>query len=172
MIYVIGINHDIQFDKQSSLIQEFISYLKNIVKKNRIDVIAEESSEDALKKWDVEKTSVQEFSDNNGLKYIACDPNIDERKILGIRTDEEIKKEKGLPRALNHEQLCILDQEKKRDFIKREEFWLNKIKGYSANQVIFICGTDHLNNTQKPEGFEKLLSSKNYKYKLLKKFCK
>lgn len=170
MFYIIGISHGIQFDKQHNLTQELISYLNDILKKIRIEIIAEESSKGALKKWGIEKTSVQEFSEDHALKYIACDPNIDERKILGIRSDEEIKREKGLPRILNHEQRYILDQEKMRDFSKREEFWLNNIKGYSIRQIIFICGLTHLNNTLRPEGFEKLLSNNNHEYRLLKKF--
>jgi hypothetical protein len=170
MFYLIGICHCIQFDGKCTLNREFISYLSEVVNKYRIEVIAEESSEDSLKKWSIDKTSVQKFSEDHVLKYIACDPNIDERKVLGIRSDEEIRSEKGLPKILNHEQLNTLDQEKIRDFPKREEFWLNKIKEYSTRPVIFICGSMHLNNTLRPDGFERLLSNNNLKYRLLKGF--
>lgn len=170
MFYIIGVHHGVQFDKKYSLTQKFISYFKDVVRKLRIEVIAEESSEDALKKWGIEKTFVQKISENKSSKYIACDPNITERKTLGIRSDEEIKKEKGLPNILTHQQLNILDQEKIKDFIRREKHWLKKIKDYSDRQIIFICGLRHLDTTLRVFTFQDLLSTNSYKYTLLKKF--
>lgn len=170
MFYIIGVHHGVQFDKQYSSTPEFISYLKKVIKKYAIEIIAEESSKDVLKEWKIEKTSVQEVSVNHDLQYIACDPSIDERKTLGIRSDEEIKQEKGLPKFLNHEQLAILDEEKIKDFPQRENYWLDKIKKYSARHVIFICGLDHLNSSSRSNGFEKLLITNKLSYKLLMKF--
>lgn len=170
MFYIIGIHHDVQFDKKYSLTPKFIPYLKDVVKKFRIEIIAEESSKDALKKWGIEKTSVQKISESQNLKYIACDPSIDERKTLGIRSDKEVRREKGLPNALTHQQFNILDQEKIKDFIKREKHWLKKIKNYSNRQVVFICGLQHLDTTLRVFTFQDLLSTNGYKYTLLKKF--
>lgn len=170
MFYIIGVHHGVQFDKQHSSTPVFIYYLKKVIKKYVIEIITEESSKDVLKEWRIEKTSVQEVSINHDLQYIACDPSIDERKTLGIRSDEEIKHEKGLPKILNHEQLAILDKEKIKDFPIRENYWLDKIKKYSARQVVFICGLDHLNSSSRLDGFEKLLITNKLSYKLLKKF--
>lgn len=170
MFYIIGVHHGVQFDKQYSSTPGFISYLIKVIKKYAIEIIAEESSKDVLKEWRIEKTSVQEISVNHDLQYIACDPSIDERKTLGIRSDEEIKQEKGLPKILNHEQLAILDKEKIKDFPKRENYWLDKIKKYSDRQVIFICGLQHLDTTLRTLTFQDLLSANSYKYTLLKKF--
>ena len=170
MFYIIGVHHGVQFDKQYSSTPEFISYLKKVIKKYAIEIISEESSEDVLKEWRIDKTSVQEVSVNHNLQYITCDPSIDERKTLCIRSDEKIKQEKGLPKILNHEQLAILDKEKIKDYPKRENYWLDKIKKYSARRVVFICGLQHLDTTLRTFTFQDLLSVNGYKYTLLKKF--
>ena len=51
----------------------------------------------------------------------------------------------------------------KRDDQLREEFWLNKSRDIIDYNMIFICGTDHL------DSFGKLLSDSGHKVKVLPK---
>src|SRR5687768_4327063 len=81
-----------------------------------------------------------------GIKHRYCDPSLDDRASLGIRSDEEIKRELSLPTWLHDKELAVLDAEKAKDWPKRERFWLAKVQQENVETCIFILGAQHIDS--------------------------
>ncbi len=134
MIYLIGVNHGVQYQTekndpaQAKIILKFKNYLDQKIQELKICVLAEEMSQYALEKNHATKHIVKEISHKNQIEHLMCDPSPSERKKLGITS------------AL----VSVLDKEAKKYFPQREQFWLDKISNKLLKNVIFICGNQHI----------------------------
>lgn len=137
MIYLLGVDHQVQHQRNTPTSTVFDFYLSKKVKELNITFIAEEWSEDSSRISNVETTIAQDIANRCKIKHAYCDPREDERKEIGWLS--------------------------KSDDYLREKFWLNKIKPHLDNNMIFVCGTDHL------ESFGKLLSECGYNFQVLSK---
>jgi hypothetical protein len=83
-----------------------------------------------------------------GLQHKLCDPNTAQRASLGIVERREIAKRLNL-RAGENEQL--INEESRKYWPAREQFWLDQIKDNLDKNLLFICGSSHV------ESFKALL---------------
>ena len=120
-IFLIGVDHRIQWipkhlsPEWSAKLQEFSEYLDYICSKNEITLIAEEFSEEALKKSNAAVSVARKVSAKTGVQHLFCDPTTQERQSSGISTDSQ-----------------------------REQFWLDCLTSTDHDKLIYICGEKHL----------------------------
>jgi len=137
MIYLIGVNHVIQHGgyldtRKEVTLREFQFYLAQVVQEKRINIIAEEFSEVALKRSNTDFSTCRELARSMKIKHLFCDPTPEERKALKIETD-----------------------------VQREHEWLNRIQGSFHMNILFICGSEHL------QSFKRLLAANGFKVAIL-----
>lgn len=169
MVFLVGTHHERQHNghgsKKMNNNQDFVEYIKENINKQNITIIAEEFSEEALGKSGATESTLKCIAKYLGIEHCFCDPNSKERDEIGILSDEKLKLKLKLPRALNHEDLKKFEEEKKKYYHIREEFWLKKIQGLASANMIFVCGIKHL------DSFQSLLSQNSIKaFVLDKKF--
>lgn len=117
MIYLLGIDHQVQHQKANPVSMAFAFYLSKKIMKLNIKFVGEEGFEDLLKENGVATTVTQDVATKHKIEHRFCDPNRGERHDIGWFS--------------------------KKDDDKREKFWLEKIKDKTEN-IIFVCGADHL----------------------------
>lgn len=137
MIYLIGVDHQVQHQKNTQISMVFAFYLSKKIKELNIKFISEEWFEDLLNKNNVKSTVPQDVANKQKIEHVFCDPDKNERKRIGWFS-------------------------KKDDYL-REQYWLTKIKGETNGNIIFVCGSDHL------ESFNKLLLNNGFKSEILPK---
>lgn len=135
MIYLLGIDHQVQHQKQTEISMDFAYYLSKKIMELDIRFIGEEWFEDLLKENAIATTVTQDVAHQYNIKHRFCDPNRNERRSINwfSKNDDNV----------------------------REKFWLEKIKDETNKNMVFICGTGHL------ESFSKLLESSNFLYEVL-----
>jgi hypothetical protein len=137
MICLIGVDHVIQHGgyldtcKEVAL-REFQFYLGQVVQEKGIDIIAEEFSEVALKRSNTDFSTCKELARALKIEHLFCDPTPEEREALKIETAEQ-----------------------------REHEWLKRIRGYFHMNILFICGSEHL------QSFKRLLAANGFKVAIL-----
>lgn len=169
MIYLLGISHNYQWDKNSIEQIVFINYLKTTIQKLNIQIIAEEWSLNTFKEKAykcIHSTSVfdiaKEFKVNHA--YIDTDREID--KKLGIKRDDDIKKELGIRRCekcMKNEDREMLNKLRMPNHRKREQYWLTQINEDLKKEMIFVCGYHHI------LPFRELLNKQGINSKILPK---
>ena len=136
-VYIVGTDHEMQHDAPSHRTapdkvqrarREFQTYLCTLVDRLKIQVIAEEFSQEALNGRHAEST-VRPVADKLGIEHRFCDPNVAEREEL------------GLPHP-------FLDHRKEREMPQlnqiREQNWLDRLSDVLHRDIIFICGAKHV----------------------------
>lgn len=118
MIYLLGIDHQVQHHKQTQVSMVFAFYLSKKIKELNIKLVGEEWFQDLLKENGVKTTVTQDVATKHKIDHRFCDPNRDERRDIKWFS--------------------------KKDDDKREKFWLEKIKDKTDKNIIFVCGADHL----------------------------
>ena len=118
--------------------------MKNLCLKEQPDLIAEELSEDAIRKWNASDSVARNIAKTLSVNHLFCDPNIDERKVLGIKCRQQIIRELGYGSVLTREQSLQVDKIEKSHWDVRERFWLDKLIENSSGRTIFLLGTDHV----------------------------
>ena len=150
LLYLIGVSHAVQFKsewaqmglgEESERVQAtreaFKTHVAAMINKHNIEVLAEEFSRTAKKKWGVSKTELEQISnEDKGINHRLCDPEGDEKEALGIEVDP--------------------NKETESDWRKREQFWLSRIVDCKDRRVLFVCGRNHTN------AFEELLESNGF----------
>ena len=118
MIYLLGIDHQVQHAKHTQISMVFSIYLSKKVEEHNIQFIGEEWFSDLLVINGVKTTVPQDVAKEYNIEHLFCDPDVNERKAIGWLS--------------------------KKDDHLREMFWLDKIKIKTDKNIIFICGADHL----------------------------
>ncbi|OGP54582.1 MAG: hypothetical protein A2Y65_06300 [Deltaproteobacteria bacterium RBG_13_52_11] len=125
---------------------KFKSYLENLFLKENPDLIAEELNEDAIKKWNALGSLARETARHLGIRHLFCDPDLEERKALGIKCFKEIAQELGYGSVLTSEQSSEVKKIEKTHWEKRERFWLGKLIEKQFDKCIFLVGADHVDH--------------------------
>lgn len=191
MLYIVWVDHSLQFDYPSmseeveNVKNKFKANLNEWIKEYEIKCLAEEYSIDWIKNafssltiritlennarkelgyeeqkeiFDLEKikasqnTNIVEYSvlyniaQSHKIKHLFCDPWVEERKVIGIK---------------NSVSECINEEEKRDHYFKRENYRLDVVSIQWDENILFVCGNDHINS------LESLLKSKKLKYSIL-----
>ncbi len=144
-IIVIGTSHPLQCGNEecsNEQVQEFTQWLEQICKKREIKCIVEEMSAEGLKNSGVENTIAYTLSKNLNLKHHYTDLSSEHVADLCIFIDDFMLREptnekKTSKRELLHQHLLNPI---------RERFWLANILNLNVWPILFICGSDHVNN--------------------------
>jgi hypothetical protein len=120
VVFIIGVDHIIQHNgfgwpAKSSAIKELSEYLEKIAREFDVTIIAEEFSEESLRINHVTMSTAQIVAKRINLKHLFCDPNREERKALGISSDDE-----------------------------RERIWVECLRDVIKETILFICGDSHI----------------------------
>jgi hypothetical protein len=170
MIYLLGVDHKVQWDKSLEETKEFEQYLKTEIPAKGITFVGEEFSPEVAQNTNSEQTTIKAIAEEMGIEHKYCDPDSDKRLELGIKTnkeiEKEIKKQLGYTLYIPHkdmnkfEDLC--NAEKAKYFPMRENYWLEQILSEKDKTILFICGSDHI------ESFNTLLQKTNLQTQVLK----
>ncbi|MEI6316176.1 MAG: hypothetical protein WCO65_00405 [bacterium] len=166
MLYLIGVQHGLQYVGIGSAEYEHISrfkkYLSTQCKKIKPKYIAEEFNDDALKKRCATSniTTCKEISEKFNIQHIFIEPTLEERKVLNIPTNKEIHEKLGIKlNFFNQKEAELISHEENKYFPIREKFWLSKIPKKDSGLV--IIGASHI------ETFKSLLESQKIPFSIL-----
>ena len=136
MIYLVGTNHELQhFAKpirapESSAAKgrtEFQDFLRTQIERLKPAVVAEESVDEVLKLKGTDST-VKSVAEECGVKHKYCDPDSATRAKLGVPLGTE-----NYP-----------EDEKRKYHNIRENYWYLQIKPYIEQNILFVCGAEHV----------------------------
>lgn len=127
------------------------------------DLIAEELNEDALRKWKALGSLARETAKHLGIRHLFCDPNLEERKALGIKCFKEIAQELGYGPVLTSAQSSEVEKIEKKHWEKRERFWLGKLIKEQFDKCIFLVGAGHIDR------FSTLLTAHGFRSAIIEK---
>jgi len=152
MIYIHAVDHSAQHkgkDYDPVGASRLEKMLESLWGKKDISVVAEEFSEEACEKSTVKASVCKEVSYRLKLQHIYCDPNSRERNELGIPTEAEIWIQAKIELSVQYikkENFAYCDQLAAKYHLIREKFWLKKLERQRGENVIFICGHDHIDS--------------------------
>jgi hypothetical protein len=153
MIYLMGVDHtksqwQYQNGSNEDAVARFTNFLRRQIKQFDIGVIAEELSVECLEQQGATKSTAQTVAQEFHIKHFFCEPSAMERKNLGILSPVEIsgqlfpnKPYWQIPEDSPEQEQ--INEEIRRSFPRREQFWLSKIKYLRKENLIFICGKSH-----------------------------
>ena len=136
-IYILGTKHELQHtgqpfraapDKVKRGRCDLQIYLRELVTKYHVTLIAEEFSQQVLDIKDAASTA-KSVADELGIEHLFCDP------------DSTVRTEIGLP-AGGTEDYEPVDKERYNRI--RETYWLNCLANVLDRDILFICGSDHV----------------------------
>lgn len=153
MIYILGTSHDYQWKYSST----FNDQILTIISQYKIKCIAEEFSLEACEINNIRNSILFEIASEMKLKHLYCDPNPEERKLLGIPNAGTIKdihggiiKQHILDLKTNqiHENPEYFQRKKEIEpklWPKRENEWIKRIiTNCDINQnILMVIGKDH-----------------------------
>ena len=124
MVYLIGGRHDIQFDPgphPSKIVRDkrasFKAHVLKVIETLGISILAEEFSDEAKELWGVSESTLEQLANAKGIEHRFCDPTPVQREENGIEQS---------------------------DSDKREQFWLSRIQDCKSRNILFVCGSDHV----------------------------
>jgi len=137
-IYLLGVYHCFQTEDHA----EFIDYLWDFLRSHGISSIGEEMNLTALSDEKKNRSTIGVLADKLSVPHAYCDPDVDERKRLGILGENRLKCLKLCHGWTDEE----FEYRKTLDNQKRETVWLERLKNVFINPMLFVCGIDHLNS--------------------------
>jgi len=168
-ISLVGIRHTYQWDKSNPITSQFITYLEQLTQGLETDLIAEEWSTEASQLNGIDKSNVEDLAKRLNIEYCNFDSSTKEREILGLNSTP--KTTETLHMSLSDKEIDIeeLMQETARtahraNFTQREAIWLAKLEDTSRENIIAICGSEHL------DSFSKLIEREGYNVTILHSF--
>lgn len=135
MVIVVGTSHTLQ---RTSM--ELNAFLKDLCEEFKARAIAEEMSEEALSQNGCGASIPMQVARASALKHRLCDPNNAERAKLGIRQEADIRAH-ALPATLPESEVATSLADSN---AKREQYWLEQLRGLNEWPVLFVCGADHV----------------------------
>lgn len=161
-IQLIGLNHGYQlrgFD--SADWSAFEQYLLAYTASEDIDLIAEELSNEAIRKWKATDSVARHVAQRLGVRHLFCDPESGQRRALGIRSLDEIAAELE-PLG----QVGLAEAKKREAWLMRERFWLERLREVPFRACVFILGSQHVESFAlllRSEGWEAAVVEKKWK---------
>lgn len=141
-VYIIGTDHQFQTADgraPAEAINAFRNVLASACETRSVAAIAEEMCLETVLNFGQRESVCLQEATRLGLKHRYCDPATEARKPLGIR------KKSDLEMDVFHGRLAAteLDAAVRREWAKREAFWLEELRDLDASPVLFVCGADH-----------------------------
>ena len=151
MIYIHRVNHNTQHRGKGSNLEGasmLESFVESICVEKGISVVAEEFSTEACEISDVDASVCHQVASRMQLRHLYCDPISSERAKLGIPSQADlvaqVKKDLGVSVIMGKDSNEYYDQLAAKYHCIREHFWLAKLAPYKRDNVLFICGIDHI----------------------------
>lgn len=150
MVYLIGVYHEIQYTNDKTMpedfqiVTKFTEYLENEVRSRNVTLIAEEASDESIRKSKAKTRTVCDMAVKVGIKHKFCDPNSSERKTLGIPRYDQIKKKLGIKGFVKKEDRERIKKEQRKYYPIIEKSWFECIKDKLHEPMIFVCGNYHV----------------------------
>lgn len=178
MVSLIGVDHIVQYTNDysdKSLIKSFSQYLVERAKQLKITLMAEEFNKEVLLMSNATACTARDVAEDLGIEHRFCDPTSSEREQVGIPSQRKIKEQLGFKGLLKDKEKKRVDEEESKYHLKREQFWLDKIRDKAHEPIIFICGDNHLESFKAlliNKGFEVTILGKNWGKKQADQSCK
>ncbi len=161
MIYILGVNeHRYQAvnPKINPDEREFHNFVLKQVRAKDIHHLAEEMNDECLQRENGAQESVcRKLAIALGITHTMCEPNALEKKQLGYEDKSWVefvrKDETGCNEIIN----AAFSEFHKKQWHLREVFWFRKLQPHLINNVLFVCGANHVDR------FSELLKGKGVK---------
>lgn len=143
--HLIGLNHAHQLEgyKQGEF-DTFRRYLTSFCVNGKIDLIAEELNQETIALWKAKGSVAKTVAKSLSIEHLFCDPELQDRRRLGIFSSLEISLNLGYRRALTHKQSAIFDAELRKGWPIREKCWLDQLGRVLFQRCAFILGAEHV----------------------------
>ena len=124
-------------------LDRFRAYVRNAIDQNDLEVIAEECNEEIEK--DRGKSICRGIAIHRtpALPYVACEPNREERKALGIPNSNPPNNQMPIAGIHADTENCR-DAELLRYFPAREKYWLEQLRRITIRSVLLVVGANHV----------------------------
>ncbi len=162
MIYIIGTSHRLQiwsdalrngevYGLTRDNVEAFERYLRGVATSLRADVIAEELNDDAIRLCNPGASSVaQGIAVSLGIKHIFCEPDMEERRALGVWDTPEFRALviKAMAEEPSRRLEEVRDELLKQQFPVRERYWIERLRACEPSEkaIVFVCGADHVDS--------------------------
>lgn len=167
MIYLVGINHSVQY-KKDALSKDFLIFVKDAISKYSIKIIAEEWNAEADKLRDVKESNLSTLSRKLKIDLIQIEAEEKYKDQFNILKRsyiiKKIKEQIPLKSTDDYwKQLQLENIYHEQNFRPRELYWIKKITPYTKQNILLVCGNDHI------ETFSSLLEESNINFFILSK---
>jgi hypothetical protein len=166
MVHIIGVAHQAQVTSPGAELTEdqkqLFDSLSQLVQEVGATLIAEEQSLEALGN---NLSLPQQIAQNNKIEHRFCDPDSNERVVMGYRDRQSIGQEiffsdEGWELSPAEIDAKAGATEIARYFPLRERFWFERLADHVDSEIAFVCGDAHI------EGFVGLLKEKEVSYRV------
>jgi hypothetical protein len=155
--HLVGLNHAHQLEgSKHGAPGAFNQYLTRFCADEDIDLLAEELSEEAVSLWQATGSVAKTVAKRISINHMFCDPQLADRRRLGIRTADEIASDLGYGRFLTPAQEAIRTAEERNSWPIREQFWFEELSRVSFKRCAYILGSEHVTT------FGALLTNKGF----------
>jgi hypothetical protein len=159
MIQIIGTSHSLQvwtdairngasLDTTKEAVEAFQSYLADVARLVKADMIAEEASDEWVAAHGHGASSVaKDVAMRLSIQHLFCDPDAGQRQSIGLKVGEELHTHVAkISKETGAEWNDVYKAEVIKQFGTREAFWLERLEGCNLNKrsVIFVCGANHV----------------------------
>ncbi len=159
-VNLIAVDHASQWNETLSKKSELRGYLNKIIESCSVDLIGEEFSIEALQGLpnSTEATIPQKVAKEFHIRHEFCDPDEKTRERIGYPSQKQLRVKFGLKSAIEGTKEHSRRKEYEKCFWPiREKYWLAQIHNIIAKNIIFICGSSHL------ESFKSILTENRYR---------
>ncbi|MGH9436025.1 MAG: hypothetical protein ACRD06_08505 [Terriglobia bacterium] len=129
--------------------------LRKAISEAKPHLVAEEYSEESLKKWGQVSTIARDVAVEAQIEHRFCDPDTGQREEIGYKERPTLWCEivSNSSEGLSADEIDVKSYAVQIAcyFPVREEFWLKQLGDISRKDVIFVCGENHV------ESFRELL---------------
>jgi len=177
MVYIIGIDHLVQYNGplMPEVLDEFKEFLTSIINELGISMVAEEFNLEFLNDvLGATEGTAKIVAEKSGIDHLYCDPDSEEREILGIPyyadVMDKVKERYGIRDQfitdgdLGKQVKRETADEIKRFWSVRERFWLGKFRKRVNENILFLCGHEHVS------GFSALLRDEGVTVMIIDEF--
>jgi hypothetical protein len=149
MLYIIGTGHHYQFGEGTQFGKDlctredeaaFVRMLRETTARLSIRVMAEELNPQAFTEVGKSASVLQIVAAQLALPHLFCEPDSSERDALGIWEENAIRVS-AFPKELDKGVVQALIAQ---SWSRREQEWLRRLEETKAENVLFLCGSDHI----------------------------
>jgi hypothetical protein len=179
MIYIVGTSHSLQvwtdairngasFDTSKEAVEAFESYLAEVARLVKADMIAEEASDEWVANHGHRASSVAKDVAMR-LRFSVCFATrmrgLGQRQSIGLKVGEELHNHVAkISKETEAEWTDIHNAEVSKQFGTREAIWLECLEGCDPNKklVIFVCGANHVHTFKARLHSKQILAEVHY----------